>query len=221
MAFSWNDALRPRRCDVHLRALTRRGGRSATGREQRVQSDAGYIDITYEIPILAPYIARAYRALMSRLRTGEEVLAKIFDVNQPRGADNSLVTGLLTADISPRDTQIQITVTGSGVTAGAYIGIGVNRLHVITEVVSGGPSTFFNQLASEWDDRTPWSDSAPAATTYVVKVMPPIRAGFGAGTVVNFKDITMRGVLADVNDGDLSLDVGRFGTASFTIRESI
>lgn len=220
MAFDWNDALRPRRCDVNVRALTRRGGRSATGREQRVMSDAGFVDITYEIPVFAPYIARAYRALMARLRSGEEVLARVFDVNQPRGASNSLVVGSLAVEIAPRDTEIQITVTGSGVTPGAYIGIGVNRLHIITEVVSGGPTTFFNQLASNWDDRVPWSAGA-AAATYVVKVMPPIRAGFGAGTTVKFDNITMRGILADVNDGELSLDVGRFGTATFTIRESI
>lgn len=223
MAFAWDDVLQPRRCDVNVRALTRSGGRSATGREQRVQSDAGFVDVSYEIPITSPAVARACRATVTKLRAGEECLAKVFDVNQPRGALGVAVTGELTANIAARDTQIGITVTGAEIMAGTIIGIGANRVHIITEVVSGGPASFFNNVlgAGNWDDDIPWSDAATAARNYVVKVMPPIRNPFAAGTVVKFRDITMRGVLADINDGDLSLDVGRFGSVTFTIRESI
>lgn len=223
MALAWDDVLQPRRCDVNVRALTRSGGRSATGREQRVQGDAGYIDVTYEIPITSPAVARACRTVVTRLKTGEEMLAKVFDINQPRGALGVAVTGSLTTDIAARATQIGITVTGTEITAGTLIGIGVNRVHIITEVVSGGPASFFNNVLGfgKWNDDIPWSDTATAARAYVVKVMPPIRNPLGAGTAVKFRDITMRGVLADINDGDLSLDVGRFGSVTFTIRESI
>lgn len=223
MAIAWPEALKVTRCDPHLRAMTKGGGRTATGREQRVQADAGFWEVTYELPINKPERARAYEAMIALLRSGQEVLARIVRRSQPRGAYGEEVTASLTSTVAPRDTQIGITVTGAEIDAGTYIGIGVNRAHVITEVVSGGPADFFNHVSSDnkWDDGIPWSDAGPNAKAYVVKVMPPIRADFGAGTVVKFKDITMRGVLADMSDGDLSLDLGRFGTVTLTIQESI
>lgn len=223
MAIAWPEALKIRRCDVHLRAMTKSGGKSQTGREQRVQSDAGYLVVVYEVPINKPERARAYRAMQSQLRSGEEVLARICDRNQARGAYGDDVTASLTSNVLARATQIPVTVTGAEIEPGTYIGVGVNRLHIVTEVVSGGPATFYNHVLSDnlWDDRLPWSDAAPDAKNYVLKIMPPMRADFGAGTAVKFKDITMRGVLADMSDGDLTLDLGRFGSATFTIRESI
>lgn len=223
MAIAWPDALKITKCDPHLRSMSRSGGRSVSGRQQRVYADAGFWEVTYELPINRPERARAYEAMKALLETGQEILARIVRRNQPRGAYGEEVTASLTSTVAPRDTQISITVTGAEIDAGTYIGIGVNRAHVITEVVSGGPAEFFNHVASDnkWDDGIPWSDAGPDAKTYVINVLPPIRAGFGAGTVVKFKDITMRGVLADMSDGDLSLDLGRFGTVTLTIQETI
>lgn len=223
MAIAWPDALKITKCDPRLRSLTRSGGRSVSGRQQRVQADAGFWEVTYELPINKPDRARSYEAMIALLRSGQEILARIVRRNQPRGAYGEEVTASLTSEIVPRATQIGITVTGAEIDAGTYIGIGVNRAHVITEVVSGGPADFFNHVSSDnkWDDDIPWSDAGPNAKAYVVNIMPPVRATFGAGTVVKFKDITMRGVLADMSDGDLSLDLGRFGAVTLTIQESI
>lgn len=223
MVISWNDVIKVRSCTPRLRAMTKSGGQSQNGREQRVQSDAGYWEIVYEVIVNDPIAARAVRAMITLLRSGQEVLAKIFDRNQPMGAYGADVTASLTSAVAPRDVQIGITVTGAEVEPGAYFGIGVNRLHMVTEVVSGGPAEFYNHVLSDnvWDDALPWSDADPTAKNYTVKIMPPIRADFGSGTAVKFTGITMRGVLSDMSDGDMALDHGRFGSATFTIRESI
>ncbi|WP_156410532.1 hypothetical protein [Bosea sp. Root381] len=50
--------------------------------------------------------------------------------------------------------------------------------------------------------------------------MPPLRSAVSGGAIADFKNLRLRCVLQDLGDGDLSLDLGRFGNPSLTLVES-
>lgn len=213
----------PLRCDANLRNFVKRGPRSASGREQRVYSDAGYMTITYQWRLRTPQQVRAYRRMIARLRTGEEMYAQLFERSAPSSAlvDGAEAEFKLAGSL--RDTQITMYATGVNVQEGSYIGI-ANRLHLITQIVSGPESAdLFNPVSNDvpWDDGAPWSDGNPNQQTWVVKVLPPLRSGYDVGTAIKFTGITLVGVIEDPAQGDTDLDLIKRGAVSLTIIESI
>lgn len=223
MAFDWPSVLVPRHCDPELRNFVKRGGRAATGREQRAFSDAGFWEVAMQIPIHTKEKTLAYRAMMARLRQGEEVNIRLPDRTMAEGGNVPSSSAVLSGAHDLRATQLSITATGIEIVEGTLFSL-VHRLHQVTEVVSGGAATFHNPVTTQntpWDDDQPWNDGDPNTVNYVVKIMPPLRRNYADGQGVRFTGLSLTSVLADINDGDLSLDLGRFGTASLTFRESI
>lgn len=224
MAVTWPTALVPRRCDPELRNFVRSGGRSMTGREQRVYSDAGFWEVTLTgIRINTPEKVRMWRALIARLRQGESIALKVFDRSAAQGARHERAVAFVAAAAPPRSTSISLAVGGMEVDAGSYFTI-ADRFYQVTQVASGGESDdFFSFLddGEPWQDNLAWSDAAPQARSVVLNFLPPLRLAAVPGDAVEFSDLTMLGELASVSDGDLSLDLLRLGTASLTIRETL
>lgn len=223
MTITWPSILEARRWNANPRNFARSGGKTLTGRERRVFSDSGFWIVSVEeIRIHEREETQAYRALLARLRQGEDVLLPLREVYKPRGA-RAAASVTLTADAALRATVLGLTVTGIDVAAGSYLTI-AGRLHLVTEIVSG-PSDppFVNQVATDapWSDEIPWSDAVSNSAAMTVAIIPPLRAAAVAGTLVAFDDLFVRCVLQDLAEGDLSLDLGRLGAPSLTFIETI
>lgn len=224
MTIEWNPILRARAGEPVLRNAARSGGRSLSGREQRVMSDAGF----WVVPMTSIVVntrerAAAYRAMVARLRQGEEILVPICDLYTPRGARSPAAAITMTADAALRATQIGLSCVEVDIQPGHYVTIG-DRLHLVTEIVSGPLAPpFLNPVATDtpFRDDEPWTDAVSGAAAYVVKILPPLRAAVTAGQPVSFRHLALRCVVQDLNDGDLDLDLGRFGTPSLTFIESV
>lgn len=224
MTITWNPVLRARAGEPVLRNLATTGGRSSTGREQRVIGDAGF----WVVPMRSIVVntrdkAAAYRSMVARLRQGEDILVPVCDLYTPRGARSSAAAVTMTADAALRSTQIGLTCVEVDIQAGHHFTIG-DRLHLVTEIVSGPVSPpFLNAVATDtpFRDDEPWTDAVTGSSAYVVKITPPLRAAATAGQSASFRDLRLRCVLQDLGDGDLDLDLGRFGTPSLTFIESV
>lgn len=227
MTITWDDGLEFREGEPVLRNLAASGGRSPTGREQRVLWDAGY----WHVPISGIRIheareAAAYRAMIARLRQGEDIIFNVCQLYLAPGARDPGSSAVIPLAQPLRATRILISPSGIAIAPGYYFSIG-DRLHLITEIIAsdiqdpdGGP--WLDVPVSPWGaDQTPWDEPGRPAGAWIVSIVPPLRAALAPGTVANFRDLRLRCVLQDLGDGDLSLDLGRFGTPSLTLIESI
>lgn len=224
MTVMWNPILRARSGEPVLRNAAATGGRSSTGREQRVMGDAGFWIVPLSgIVVNTRERAAAYRAMAARLRQGEDVLVPLCDLYKPRGARSPAASVQIAANAALRATQIVVTATEVDVTEGAYFSIG-DRLYLVARVVAGPAApAFINPLATDtpFVDDEPWTDAVAASAGYTLDILPPLRTAAPAGTAISFSDLKLRCVVQDLGDGDLSLDLGRFGQASLTFIESI
>jgi len=224
MTVSWPSVLEARSWNAHLRNMMASGGRSPTGRDQRVFSDAGFWEISISgIRIHNRQEAAAYRAMIARLRTGEDILVPLPEVYTVIGARLSAAEISLSADADLRSTQIGLTAEGVQIEAGYHLTVG-DRLHVVTEIVSAPESPpLVNQLVTGGPifKSVPLVSAASASGSYTVRILPPLRADLSAGEPVRFRDLLVRCVLKSPEDGDLDLDLGRLGTPSLTFIESL
>jgi hypothetical protein len=215
--------MKPLTCDANLRNMVKRGPRSGSGREQRVFSDAGYWAIDYQYYLRMPQQVHAWRRTIARLRAGEQIIAPVIERSDTHSGRVLDAVAELKTGVALRDTEITILATGINVVEGLFIGIN-NRLYVITEITDGPDETqYFNPISSDgpWDDAIPWSDGTPAAQTWKISVLPPMRGDYPAGVAVKFTGITMVGVIDDPAQGDTKLDLIKRGNVSVTIIESI
>ncbi len=221
---AWPDVLKARIWDPHLRNLAAAGGMTPTGRTQRVFSDAGLWEIKISnIVVRNRQHAAAFRALIARLRAGEDILLPVRDCYPPIGNRISNAAASFVGGAALRATQVTLNIAGVAVEAGHHLSVG-DRLHLVTEVVSG-PSMppLLNQLVSRspWSSSVPWSNAVAGSADYALKILPPLRAAQGSGVAARFRDLRLRCVLKDTADGDLDLDLGRFGAPSLTFIESL
>lgn len=221
---TWPAGLKARIWDPQLRNLAASGGTSPTGRTQRVFGDAGFWEIKVSgIVVRDRATAAAFRALVARLRAGEDILLPVRDCYLPVGSRMRNAAASFVGPAALRTTQISLNVAGVAVEVGHHLTVG-DRLHLVTEVVSG-PSKppFLNQLVSRspWSRAVPWSSAVAGSASYTLKILPPLRAAQAGGAAAKFRDLRLRCVLKDPNDGDLDLDLGRFGAPSLTFIESL
>lgn len=219
MTIAWDSSLRQARCNPELRNFVASGGRSGTGREQRVYRDAGFWEITYgEFRINDQASALAYRAMMARLRQGEEIVAKIPDYFTCQGQDPIRVV----VSAPARATSIQIEGVDAELLPGHHFSTG-NRLYRVTEITDqteasiGVVTGTYN--SDTWDDGDVWVDDPSIVTT--LKFIPPLRSAVAANALVKFDDLKCICVLKDMGDGDLDTDLNRVASPSFTLIESI
>lgn len=221
---TWPAVLRARIWDPHLRNLSASGGTSPTGRTQQVFGDAGLWEIRVsDIVVNDRSRVAAYRALIARLRAGEDILLPVRDCFQPVGNRVTSASARFAAGAPLRETRIALSVAGLDVQPGYHLTIG-DRLHLVTEVVSGpAKPPFLNQLVtrSPWSSAVPWASAVVRAADYSLKILPPLRAAQASGNLASFRDLRLRCVLKGAADGDLDLDLGRFGRPSLTFIESL
>ncbi|KRE00083.1 hypothetical protein ASE63_08245 [Bosea sp. Root381] len=149
MTITWNSALRARAGEPVLRNLAATGGRSPTGREQRVIGDAGF----WHVPLTGLVVntrekAAAYRAMLARLRQGEEMIFALCDMYRAPGA-LAVGSSVTIADATaPRATTINLFAGGVTIAPGYHFSLGGDRLHLITEVREGARRPAVSSVSS-------------------------------------------------------------------------
>lgn len=217
----WDPALKFVRCDPELRNSTRGGPTARYGRGQRVFSDAGYWHVKLEIPVNNEARARAYRALAAHLRAGGAVDLPICPGYRPEGSGESVSSVTVGANAALRATQLELDVEGVTVAAGDYYTVN-NSLYLVRKVLASpaiDPTLSPWVRDSPWNDTRLWTDGEDSTASYTVSVLPPLREAMLDGWVVEVRNPRLRCELADISDGDLSLNLLRFGTATLTLRE--
>ncbi|GLR55124.1 hypothetical protein KYK30_31730 [Shinella yambaruensis] len=215
--------LKLRRCDPELRNSTRGGPTTRYGRGQRVFSDAGYWHVKIEMVINSPARSRAYRALAAHLRAGGAVDLPICAGYRPEGADESVSWVKIGANAALRATELELDVEGVTVAAGDYYTVN-NSLYLVRKVLASpaiDPTLSPWVRDSPWNDTRLWTDGEDPTASYTVSVLPPIREAMLNGWTVEARNPRLRCELADISDGDLSLNLLRFGTATLTLRETL
>lgn len=226
MVMSWPTVLIPRRCDPELRNFVRSGGRTITGRRQNVFSDAGYWEINAtEFPIHTAERATAWRAMIARLRSGEEIDVLVFNVYTPDDGSSTFDAGI-TLEAAPRATTITFRVNYGEATEGHMFTLAGRYLHVITKVVSRIPSVSIPQWLTTgdiWSDAAGiwYDDDSAGGDVVAVNILPPLRAPVQPSDHMEFRFLALRCALDEMRSGDLSLDKGQFGFPSIVLRESI
>lgn len=225
MAIAHSSLLIPRDVSLNLRDSVAVGGADSMGGYQRIQGDAGVWELKLmDIPLPTPEHVRVYRATLARLRNGEEIDIKIFDLNGPFGFYSDDAEGETVGTYEGGATAMTLNISGFETNVGTIFGIGA-RIYMVTSVVSG-ESEFFNPIsgAGPWDDDIPWSDAAFGPDEVVVNFLPPLRATSTLPTATPLQlgmALRFRGILAEMDDGDVDLQFGRWGHASLTILENI
>lgn len=224
MAKTWPAGLYPRSISFDLENVSRSGGVSTNGQEQIVGSGAGRWIANYSaVPVTNADSILAWRALKASLRgrTGT-VLVPVLEwfrapwpidpygrlrspkntrrarlngtiFEDPEIPAESAIVASLSANASRRSTVVSITVVqGQKPSPGQYFSIG-NRLHIITE--------------------------AFGANSYSIE--PPLRATATAGTALNFSAPVCEMRLVDDGQGQLDLELGRFGVVNISFVEVV
>ena len=222
---SWPEILIPRSNPHDLRNMAATGGRTGSGREQRVFNDAGYWEIGFNsVPIRTRAQALAWRAMVSKLRTGEAILVKIYDKWFADGANGVVQEARVGANAALRATTMMLTTINLELEPGVEFSIG-QRLYRITEVTSHDPAEAIADwltTGSPWDDVDGiWVDAPMnGSASWTVKILPPLRAAAAAGAEADFRDRVCLCVIDDVGGGGLDLDLARFADPSITLIEA-
>ncbi|MBS7542536.1 hypothetical protein [Ancylobacter oerskovii] len=219
----WSPHLTPRNSFYELKGLVSSGGRVADGREQRVQDDVGFWRHSQTYAIRNRAQALAYRAMLTRLRAGEAILAKVFDAyGPPTTGTVAEPSASLTAAADLRATTVSISTFGLILQPGIAFSIG-HRLHRITKVVFHTPGG-----TAAWNGSAPWDGSAPwigqpaaGPDLWTVNIQPPLRQDLAAGTNVDFFNLQCLCVIEDVTSGDIDLDLGFFADPTLSLIETI
>ena len=177
--------------------------------------DAGY----WEVPLTGIVVndrarVATYRAMMARLRQGEDVVFKLCQLHLAQGAREGGLAAYAT-NRPLRSSRIDLWLDGITLEPGYYFSLGGDRLHLITEVFRPGEGPFGGPWVpddtSPWlAGQSPWTVDRPEGS-WSVKISPPLRSAVTAGAAVDFKDLSLRCQPRDLSDGDLQLDLGRFG----------
>lgn len=162
---------------------------------------------------------------MARLRQGEEVIFPLCQIYLADGARNAASSATIAGSHPLRSSKLAIFSDGIALEPGYYFSLGGERLHLITDVTPpgedpvGGP--WVDDGTSPWaSSQSPWAPGRPAGS-WLVSIVPPIRATVVDGSIVDFKNLRLRCVPQEISDGDLQLDLGRFGSPNLTLIESL
>lgn len=173
-----------------------------------------------EVPVYTDVMVREWRAMVARLRQGEEIRLRWRDPNAPAGVrSGATVTFDGAHDLGA--TEIDLHVTGLALSRGTFFSIS-NRLYEVTEIVSGAPiaTNPFSTPGAVWDDRRIWGSGTPGAVTATtVKILPPLRDDIADEAVASVDWLRLLAELDDINSGDLDLDFDKFGTATIAFNE--
>lgn len=203
---------------AELRNFVKRGPATTTGRRQSVFSDAGSWAVSMTVPLYTPDMIREWRAMIARLRQGEEIRLRWRDPSAPAGARGG-ATVTASGAHALGATELDLAVSGVALTRGTLISV-ADRLYEITEIVSGAPiaTNPFSTPGAIWGERRVWGSGtpgAPIATT--VKILPPLRSALADEAAVSVDWLQLSAELDEMNSGDLDFD--RLGVASIAFNE--
>lgn len=225
MSIAWPDILKPRTISHEIRNAAKSGGQGLEGGEQRVFSPgAARWVITYDqIAVYDRPRALAWWAMVDRLRSGEEVVATVYNLWRATGATGPEPAA--TADGAYAAGVVEMDISASGLTLepGVMFSIG-ERLYRISRIVDEVASlSLVDIILSEgrvWSDSAEWLEDGTGGTLYSVRFLPPLRQSVADGATIDFTDLKCLCVLDDLASGNLSLDLGKFGSPSLALREA-
>ncbi|MBS9476247.1 hypothetical protein [Ancylobacter radicis] len=217
---AWPPALVPQMIGrPDLRGSVTSGTRTTSGVEQRVYSGAGRWEFRYRIPVHTRAKVLAASAMMDRLRSGESIVLKIYDMQRAMGLDGDVPAATIAGAVSAGATSLTLASPTAEVEPGLHFSIG-QRLYRINRVTDGAASeTIPGVILSDdaaWDDELDWDDGGNVTVSF----LPPLRAAASSGAAVTFEDLVCLADLKDVTEGDMDLDLGKFGTLSLTFVEA-
>lgn len=225
MSVAWPDILKPRSISHEIRNAARSGGPGLEGGEQRVSSPGSIRwQIRYEgIAVNDRAKALAWWSLIDRLRTGEEVVATIYNMWRADGATGP--EPLASAAGAHAAGAVEMTIAASRLTLepGVMFSVGA-RLYRISRIVSEVASlSLVDIILSDdrvWSDSAAWTEDGSGGALYTVRLMPPLRQSVADGASLDFVNLKCLCVIDDTASGDLSLDLGKFGSPALALREA-
>ncbi|QIB32630.1 hypothetical protein [Ancylobacter pratisalsi] len=225
MTVEWPEILKPTRItDPYLAGSYTSGGRTSSGLEQRVYSDAGYWRLSYSIPIRNRAQVLAWRAMAGRLAAGEDMLVRVYDMHRTDGALGDVQEARVAADAAIGSTTIQIEASNLDIEIGAHLTIGA-RLYRVMIIAAKTPSLSTpDRLSSDlpWDDSAVWlEEPLDAPTLWTLVVLPPVRDDLTTGMVADFRYLALLTVPEDPSSLQLDLDVGKFADPTLALVEAI
>lgn len=225
MAFPWPDILKPRTISHDIRNAAKSGGQGLEGGEQRVFSPgAARWVITYDqIGVYDRPRALAWWALVDRLRSGEEVVAKVYNLWRAKGADGAEPEATADGAYAAGVVEMDISTSGLTLEPGVMFSAG-ERLYRISRIVSETASlSLVDIILSDdkvWSESAVWTEDGTGGTAYTVRFLPPLRQSVADGAALDFVNLKCLCVLDDLASGNLSLDLGRIGAPSLALREA-
>jgi hypothetical protein len=200
------------------------GGRTLTGTEQRVFIDTGFIVMGYNGIVLDSRAkAKAYDVALARMRRNDTYKLPIFDRYGTPGSDNDGASAQLKVKADLGATSVSISSTGILIEEGSWFNVGSRDfLHQVIEITNAPasiPAITPISGGGAWDDSAPWLDNTGIPGDYTVNILPPLRDDFGKATEVRFKDIVLRGRMADIRSGSREDEAPGWSTPSLSFQE--
>lgn len=107
-----------------LRGSVTVGSRTNSGSEQRVFSGAGRWEFRYRIPVQKRDQVLAASAMMDRLRSGESIVLKIYDMQRAYGLDGAAPAATLSGSVSAGATSLTLASPTAEIEPGLHFTIG-------------------------------------------------------------------------------------------------
>lgn len=225
-AISWPPLLIPRQASFTLDVPSRSGGLSMTGSEQVTVSGAGRWRARLDVPLARENRILEYRALMAQLqgRAGTVLVPK-WERYGPRDANGRRLSQLQTAGYESCGLNFDLSAFGQDVVVHASLAAaaaaGTTQISVTLEPGIDGPrpGQYFGIGDRLYLCQSVWQDEEGDPTN--IRFFPWLRAASASGTRVILDRPVCLMRLADDGSGNVMLDAGRHGTASFEFVEAI
>jgi hypothetical protein len=218
MVFTLPTILIPRDLQFSVKNEADAGPKNRRGRQQRVFSDAGYLELVLaDMPLSTPEHVRQYRSMLAKLRQGEEVIVDTFDMNKPDLAEDPTAEITLIGDHDVYTSTLAVTIEVVELDEGSVISDGEHSYMVLGVQEGSGDDNWISG-PGPWDDTEFWDDGGVSS---LIRIAPPTRLDYDDGKIFYATGLRFRGYLADLSQGEVSLSFGRWGHGTLTITESI
>ncbi|MCS0497855.1 hypothetical protein NVS89_22450 [Ancylobacter sp. MQZ15Z-1] len=221
MTATWPSSLKPSQItDPELVASYATGGRTSNGLEQRVLSDAGYWRLSYTFAIRSREQVLAWRALVTRMKAGEAVVATVYDMHRATGADAAGSSATVLSPVPIGSVSALVAIYGIEAEPGAMFSIG-DRLYRVVAVTAPGEAQDNWLDADAWTGGEPWPAPTLGVTPVQLWFLPPLRAAAPAGTRLSFQNLRLQCWPEGLSSIPLDLDLGKFADPTLTLVEAL
>lgn len=225
-AISWPHLLIPRQAAFTLDTQSRSGGLSMTGSEQITVSNSGRWKARLDIPVARENRVLALRGLLAQLegRAGTVLVPK-WERYGPRDANGRRLSQMATAGYSGCGVNFDGSAFGQDdfehATLAANAASGATQVSITLEAGIDGPrpGQYFGIGQRLHLCQNVWQEDEGDPTQ--IRFFPRLRSAVTAGTRVVLDRPVCLMRLASDDSGDVMLDAGRSGTATFDFVEVI